>query len=305
MSLDPKRLIELLRIAEHGSYTKAAAALHVSQPALSSGIAALERKLGVKLLDRGQKGAKLTEFGEILVQHARSLDAVIGRAEQDMGRRKRGVEGTLAVGATPAAMVLLVPEIIHRLTHDAPNVAVTIIEDVDDTLVEQLRCEKLDLVVSPLRNEPDKTDLGAEALFADPLFVVMPPGHPMAHYKSLSLAQLRDAGWIMPNEHTTTAREIEAIFSVANIPWPTGAITCNSVAAIKALIMRTERVSIMSKQLVIAERNAGQLACVPLRNAKPIRHIGVRWRNRSEWSPLAIRFMALARKVARDVARLN
>src|SRR5690606_18163626 len=105
--------------------------------------------------------------------------------------------------------------------------------------------------------------------------------------------------------HTTTAREISSIFAVAGIPWPVSAIVCNSVTTIKALILRTGRIAIMSRQLVQSERDAGQLAYVPLRNAKPTRTVGVRRHRHAQASPLARRFSVILRDVARDIARLR
>ena len=73
-SVDPKRLIELLRIADRGSFTRAAAALGVSQPALSNSVAVLEKMLGVRVFDRTRNGATLTEFGRLLAGHAAAIE---------------------------------------------------------------------------------------------------------------------------------------------------------------------------------------------------------------------------------------
>src|SRR5262249_20336356 len=133
-SPDPKRLLELLSIAEHGSYTKAAAVLKISQPALSSNIAALERSVGARLLERSQNGHSLTELGALLVQHARVLRSTLERARLDAEQRKSGIEGSLAIGFSPAAATVLVPEAISRLCAHTPNIVVSADEDMDDRL---------------------------------------------------------------------------------------------------------------------------------------------------------------------------
>src|SRR5262245_45708592 len=86
--IDPKRLIELLRIAEHGSYTRAAAAQGVSQPALSNSIAVLEKSLGVRVLERTRHGATLTDVGRLLASHAAALDSVLARAAGEVALKK-------------------------------------------------------------------------------------------------------------------------------------------------------------------------------------------------------------------------
>jgi len=87
--LDPKRLIELLRIAEHGSYTRAAAAQGVSQPALSNSIAVLERALGVRVLERTRHGATLTDVGRLLASHAAPWQVCAVRAWSSPGGSDR------------------------------------------------------------------------------------------------------------------------------------------------------------------------------------------------------------------------
>jgi DNA-binding transcriptional LysR family regulator len=73
MRIDPRRLLDLLAVARHGSFSGAAEALGVSQPGLSQSIALLEHGLGVRVLERSRHGARLTEPGEALVFHARAL----------------------------------------------------------------------------------------------------------------------------------------------------------------------------------------------------------------------------------------
>jgi DNA-binding transcriptional LysR family regulator len=158
-------------------------------------------------------------------------------------------------------------------------------------------------VVGPQRNWQDPTDISDIPLLSDPLFVVMTTEHPMAHYKTISLKQLRNASWILPNPHITTSRELAAIFAVADVPWPVDAVTCDSIEALKALIVRTGRVTIMSRQLVHAERATGRLSYIPLRSAKPPRNLGIRYRGNAAPSPLARRFMRLLQDAAAEIGR--
>src|SRR5262245_50964973 len=106
--MDPRRLVELLRIAEHGSYTRAAAAQGISQPALSNSIAILEKSLGVRVLERTRNGATLTEFGRLLTTYAEALQSLLSRAADDVRLKKLGMEGSLVVGVSPVACVELV-----------------------------------------------------------------------------------------------------------------------------------------------------------------------------------------------------
>jgi molybdate transport repressor ModE-like protein len=84
MEIDPRHLRLLRSIAEHGSFTRAAATRRISQPAMSAGIALLEKQLGVRVVERGRHGAQLNEFGHLLLRHARGLDALLEQAKAEV-----------------------------------------------------------------------------------------------------------------------------------------------------------------------------------------------------------------------------
>lgn len=302
-ALDPKRLIELLRIAEHGSYTRAATAQGVSQPALSNSIAVLEKALGVRVLERTRHGARLTEFGRLLAPHAAALDSVLARAASDIELKKLGLEGSLAVGVSPIACVDIVPDAIAGVKRETPNIAVAIHERPDDELIDNLRSGEIDVMVSPTGLLTDPPDIQREVLLHDVFVVIMRRRHVLARHKSLALSELRGAQWVMPNAHTTMRRQIEAVFAAENEAWPLHCISTNSVTALKSLVMRGDAVSISSHRLVALEHDAGRLACVPLREPHFAREICLRQRRTVNLTPLAQRFIAALRAVAAEMRK--
>jgi DNA-binding transcriptional LysR family regulator len=295
-SVDPKRLIELLRIADHGSFTRAAAALGVSQPALSNSVAVLERMLGVRLFERTRNGASLTEFGRLLAGHAAAIDSVLSRAADELEAKKRGLEGSLVVGVSPVACLDIVPAAVARLKRETPNIVVTIDEQADDELIAGLRSGEIDLVVNSAGLLADGPDVICETLARDVFVVAMRVGHRLARRKSLLIADLRDQQWVMPSPHTTMSRQVELLFAAENQPWPSQAIITNSITALKSIIMRSECVTISSKKLVQLELDARCLACVPLRKQHFTREICLR--RRALRSPLVERLIAAIRAVA-------
>lgn len=184
MAPNPKRLLELLQIAKHGAYTRAAAAQGISQPALSNSIAALERSLGVRLLDRTRHGATLTDFGRLLASHAEGLDALLARASEDVRLKKLGMGGSLAVGISPVASVELVPNAIARVKHETPDISVRIYERPDDQLLESLRSGEIDAMVSPAGLLTDPPDVQRETLLRDVAVVIVAPRSPWARQKN-------------------------------------------------------------------------------------------------------------------------
>jgi LysR family transcriptional regulator, regulator of abg operon len=301
--LDPKRLIGLLRIAEHGSYTRAAAAQGVSQPALSNSIAVLERALGVRLLDRTRTGATLTDFGHLLASHAAALDSVLARAAGEVELKKLGLEGSLVIGVSPIACVDIVPDAIARLKAETPNVAVAVHERPDDELLDNLRRGEIDVMVSPTGLATDPADVEREVLLRDVFVVILRRKHRLARRKSFALAELRGEQWVMPDAHTTMWRQIEAIFAAENEPWPMHCVTTNSMTALRSLVMRSDCVSISSHRMMKLEADAGHLACVPLRKPHFTREICLRQRRKANLTPIAQRFVAALRAVAAELRR--
>lgn len=301
--IDPKRLIELLRIAEHGSYTRAAAAQGVSQPALSNSIAALEKSLGVRVLERTRHGATLTDVGRLLASHAAALDSVLARAAGEVELKKQGLDGSVVVGVSPIACVDIVPDAIARLKRETSNISIHVHERPDDELLTDLRSGEIDVMISPTGLLTDPPDLEREVLMQDRFAVAMRRKHALARRKSLSLAELRGQQWIMPDLHTTMWRQNEALFAAENEPWPLNCVTTNSVTALKSLLICSDAVSIASDRLLKLEIEAGYLTCVPLRRPHFVREICLRLRRGGNLTPPAQRFVASLRGVAADMRK--
>jgi DNA-binding transcriptional LysR family regulator len=295
--VDPKRLIELLRIADGGSFTRAAAALGVSQPALSNSMAVLERMLGVRVFERTRNGASLTEFGQLLAGHAAAIDSVLSRAASELEAKKRGLEGSLVVGASPVACIDIVPGAVARLKRETPNIVVSIEERADDELIAGLRSGQIDLVVNSAGLLAEGPDIVSEILARDIFVVAMRAGHLLAGKKSLLIADLHDAQWVIPSPHTTASRQIELLFAAENESWPSQAIITNSITALKSIVMQSDCVTILSEKLVQLEVKARRIVCVPLRKQHFTREICLRHR-RSPRSPLVARFIAAVREAA-------
>ncbi|HZC54646.1 MAG TPA: LysR family transcriptional regulator [Xanthobacteraceae bacterium] len=287
-----------MRIADRGSFTRAAAALGVSQPALSNSIAVLERMLGVRVFKRTRNGATLTEFGRLLAGHAAAIDSVLSRAVDELDAKKRGLEGSLVVGVSPVACIDIAPAAVARLKRETPNIVVTIEERADDELIAGLRSGEIDLVVNSAGLLADGPDVVCEILARDMFVVAMRTGHRLARSKSLRIADLGDEQWVMPSPQTTMSRQIELLFSAENRPWPSQAIITNSITALKSIVMQSDCVTISSKKLIQLEVEAHRLACVPLRKQHFTREICLR-RRRAPRSPLVERFIAAIRAAAR------
>jgi DNA-binding transcriptional LysR family regulator len=197
-------------IAREGSFLAAAARLDVSQSSLSHAIAALERELGARLLDRGRYGAKPTDAGRRILPYARqvlaSLDAI--RAETDSTGL---LSGRVRVGSIPSAAVAFLPKVIARFARDYPNVEVVLLEEPSQStqpIEEWLRAHMIDVALVQLPVAGLKT----VTLMRDELCAILPAGSPLASRRQLSVGDLAAEPFIMsrytsePLLHTAYAR---------------------------------------------------------------------------------------------------
>ncbi len=208
--LDTRRLRVLCEVAKHGSFSAAAATLGYTQPAVSRQIATLEAEAGTILVLRVPQGAVLTDAGQLLVRRAEAILASLVDAETEL-RALAGLEGgrlRLASFASAAASIL--PLAIARFRERFPAVELTIeMADPIDSL-PRLRAGELDLALShePLsaRADPDAMELRGTIeqvhLFDDPMYVAMPPEHPLAGEEGLGLARFADQPWMLATTNT-------------------------------------------------------------------------------------------------------
>ncbi len=199
---DAHRLLTFRQVARHGSFSRAAEALALSQPAVSHQVAALERQLGTALLVRGRAGAVPTEAGELMLWHADALAERLELADRQMHALVSGARLTLTVGAVPSALATIVPTAIAALRTDEPQLQVAVKEGTVEDLEQELRSGRLDAAVcfqdaAAPRHEHDdlrRTDLGE-----DPMLALLPGDHRLAQRDAIELRELADDPWMAPS----------------------------------------------------------------------------------------------------------
>jgi molybdate transport repressor ModE-like protein len=300
MEFDLKQLRNLLAIARHGSFSRAAAALKMSQPALSNSIVQLERRLHDRVLERGRHGAQLTELGQLLVRHAELMEIGLGRAAEEIRTHERAAVGPLVIGVTPVAAAQLVPRALRLLRQEVPNLSASVLEMAFADAMPALLKGHLDLMVGPVGVYAQVDGVEEERLSTDPFAIIVRSGHPLRRRRSISLRELADAAWVLPNDQSAFHRQLEALFIVAGVPWPTSAIVTNSMVALKSMVVHGDGVAIMPRQLVALEREAGLLHCIDLVEAGAARALGLSWARGRKLSPLAQRFAEIIRTCASE-----
>ena len=249
--MDLKQLEYFVRVAELGSFTRAAIELDVAQPALSRQVRLLEVELRQNLLVRNGRGAVPTEAGKLLLEHGRGILYQVERAREDLGRLRGGLAGRVAVGMpTSVARVLTVP--LTRAFREAlPQARLSISEGLSASLQEGLSSGRLDIVV--LYNAQPSREIDVVPLMEEDLLLVRarPPGlHEDPPPGPIALADVAQLPLVIPTRPNAIRMYVEA--EMADIGCrPNVVLEIDGVSAILDLVLDGAGCAILSRNALL------------------------------------------------------
>jgi len=173
-SLNLDQLRAFVEVVAHGNFTAAAKELNLSQPAVTHQIQELERRLNVTLVERLGKRAYLTEAGEKLIKHARSLLDEDSHTRSDMRRFADGWLGRVRIGTSMTVLMYLLPSLLRKLKTDHPQLEISLKAGKSAETLEMLRTNALDLGLCALPVEDPAFEV--TPLFKDELVAILPSG---------------------------------------------------------------------------------------------------------------------------------
>jgi LysR family hydrogen peroxide-inducible transcriptional activator len=271
-----RQLHYLKLLAEHGSFSRAAEAAHVSQPALSAGVQELERLLGAPVVERARGGVILTPVGEEAVRRA---EDVLARAE-DLVEAARGagkpLSGRFRLGLIPTVAPFLLPRALPTLKRTYPALRLYLREDLTPRLIAALRSGALDAAVIALPY--DTTGLEVARIGEDRIVAAAPVNHPLARQDRVEPGSLRGDDLILLEdghclrEHALSACAVEP-------PKGEDVFAATSLHTLVQMVGSGLGVSFLPEMAVKAglTRDA-DVAVVPLAADAPSREIVVAWR---------------------------
>lgn len=299
--IDVPRLRQLALIVRHRSFSKAAESIGISQPALSKNIRTLERTLGVQLLERGRFGAMPTTFGLALVRHADAIDAELRSASQEIEALRVARYGHTCIGCGPSEATRLLPIALNRLRGSVPGVRVTILYGLNEALMPMVKHGEVDFALSSIPVRCPDPDLIQLRLHEDRADVVARSGHPLlARREPLIAADLLDQQWILATQHELERVALDQVFIEAGCAPPQNAVETTSAVLMKTLVMQSDFLTFLPRELIYWEERAGLLA--PLNLAAPSwrRNVGVTRRARAGMNPAAEVLIDALRAVGRE-----
>lgn len=205
---DVQRLRAFALVLDLGSISAAASVLGYTQSAVSQQLAALEREVGIALVDRSQRPLRATGAGVLLRPHVDRVLASLGGAEAAV-EDLRGAAPRVRLAAFPSALSSFVPAAVRDLRRAHPDLVVRVLQVETHEAVERLRAGDADVAVvhhMPGLAVPDTTGLLRHRLLVDHLYVVLPEGHRLARRDSVSLTDLEAQPLILPRRDTPAGR---------------------------------------------------------------------------------------------------
>ena len=249
-------------VAEHGGFSRAAAVLRLSQPAVSKSVQELERTLGLPLIERAGRSSRLTPAGESLATRARELFSVEASAEEEL-RALRGLEGgTLHVGASTTIATYMLPSILARFRETHPGVALRVVSANTRAIARQLLERRLDVAIveGPVAHER----LDVIAWREDELVLIASSGHPLASRRAVRAADLDGVRLIVRESGSGTRDVAERALADQGISLPV-ALQLGSTEAIKQGVAAGLGLAIVSRTAAADQLALGRIAIVPLK----------------------------------------
>jgi len=291
--VDLSELQVFVTVATERSFSRAAARLHRTQPAVSQAIRRLERELDERLFDRSSKGGRLTEAGEILLDYARRLTRLKDEAEGAVRELQEIRRGRVAVGANEAAIHVLLP-IVERFRAEHPQVQVEVRRVPARQVATEVLNRSLDFGV--LTFQPGERGLSSLPLGDDELVMLCPPHHPLGARKQVTMEELGRQTVIAHNDPSPARERVLRLFEQRHAPINIQ-IALPSLDGIKRAVEMGLGVALLPRRCALTEITRGQLCAVRVPQLRLPRHVRLIYRRAGESSHAAQAFLEAARQI--------
>ncbi|MDQ0124087.1 LysR family cyn operon transcriptional activator [Pseudomonas lini] len=290
-----RHLRYLLAVADHGGFTRAAEALHVSQPTLSQQIRQLEETLGVSLFDRTSRTVRPTDAGQAYIESARRVLVELEAGKRALHDVKDLSRGTLRLAMTPTFMAYLVGPLVRDYVARYPNIHLQIFELSMDDIEAGLLDDSLDIAIA--FTQVRHADIESIPAFTETLGVMVGCDHPLCESQDpLSAEEVSRLDFALLTTGFVTRNRIDEYFALERIT-PKVVIEVNSVSTLLEVIRHTAIATILPEPIATPDR---ALHKIPLQGEAPRRGAAVLRRKNNYHSAASVAFMALVSAAVAD-----
>ena len=277
-------------LARLGTFSAAAEACSVTQPALSMQIKEMEEGAGAALLERGPRGVRLTAFGEMVHQRAKAMLAIVEELD-DLARSVGGEpSGNLRLGVIPTIAPYLLPAVITRLAQKFPGLNPILRESMTSRLIEELHDGRIDAAILALPvSEPTFSEV---TLFSEQFVLIRPAedaGKPVPHRDKLREMRLL----LLEEGHCFRQQAL----SCCDMPstQPREMLDGSSLSTLVQMVGVGVGVTLIPEMAVPVETRSAAVSVARFRDPQPRRSIGMIWRRSSALEPQLMQIAELVR----------
>ena len=277
-------------IAELQHVGRASAQLHRTQPALTSSVRRLEEDCGAALFEKAGRGIRLTAAGKVLLRWARRMRFDVEDAKRELSAIGKGLAGHVRIGIVPTAAQFILPSVARQLLQEAPEVTLTTVTGLIDSLGPQLRAGELDLMVAT--EGPAEAGYASIILSEDAIVVAASADHELFRGKP-TLKDLTGYRWALQPPGAPTRDWLDHTFDRKRLPRPRVQVEATMLLMLPPLIAQTGLLSFISRHHLTAREGKAVLKEVPVKDAIMRRRLVVTYRDNGYLSPAASRLIEL------------
>ena len=260
--MNRRQLDYFVHVAKLGSVSEAARVLHISQPAISKCISALEGELQTQLFVRGSKGLQLTDAGLILLQSAERILFEFAASAARIEALASGKKAALRVGLSPILTTSFLTAMVDAFAAQFSVFELSVTGDL--AIFDKLRAGELDIALGDIPNRRDLNWCELEHLFVPRAHLVVRKGHPLARRRRLSLGDLSDERWIWPFSDMGPAKLLVDLFRAHGADLPGCRLRVHSRAMTNRLVQEQDFVALLTDHPACRDESWSKLHILPI-----------------------------------------
>ena len=273
--MEDHKLKVFCTVAETKSFSKTSEIIHLTQPAVSLQIQALEEVYETKLFDRSSSTVTLTPAGEVLYKFAKEILHLYANVEKVIGEMTGLVKGSISIGASSTIGNYVLPVLITDFKKTHPKIKVHMLVGNSKRVVELLNSGNVDLGL--VEGEVTRQKMAIEKILSDELLLIVPSHHPWAKKKEISISELTKEPFIFREGGSGTRQMIEKFFALHGIAPQDMRISMvlGSTVAIKEAVENGLGISIVSRWAARKEVKYGSLCLIRIKEQKMMREFSL------------------------------
>jgi DNA-binding transcriptional LysR family regulator len=281
-----RQLDTFLAVADALSVSRAAASLHVTQPAVSMQLRQLEQALGSPLVQPSGRGIALTDAGVELREYARRVVLHLTELDDVMAERRGAYRGRIELAIITTSKYFM-PMLLMQFRKRHPKIETGLRVHNREAILQLLSRNEVDLVV--MGRAPDELECISAPFATNPLGIVSAPDHPMSRRRHIDLRALKDQDFVARETGSGTRLSMERLFARHRIK-PRIVMEIPSNETIKQAVMAGMGLSFVSLRTTRQEIAAGHLALLDVQGLPLIRHWYITHLKNKRLSPAALEF---------------